>query len=84
MAWRVRVVAVPKASGLLASLFGGGGPAGGVVRALCTITAARPAEAKRWLSKLPYEIGPYETEQEARVTAQTLQDEGARCEMVEV
>jgi len=40
-----------------------------------------PGRAAKLLESLPKELARFNTEQEAKVAAQTLEDEGARCEI---
>jgi ribosomal protein L7/L12 len=82
--WVVTVTQAPPAPGFLAALFGAKGRRGEVVQALQSLTACSAGEGKRLLDKLPCKVGRYATEQEAKVAAQTLEDAGAHCEIMEL
>ena len=84
MPFCVKIIAVPKSQGFLARLLGGGGPTAAVIKAVETITAMRSGEIKQKLNKLPWRMSVFNTEQEAKVAVQTLNDDGIQCEIIEV
>lgn len=81
--WAVVIVQAPPKGGFLSSLFGGG-PRAKIAQAIESLTAIPAGRAGAMLDKLPAEVGRYETQQQAKVAAQTLEDAGAHCEMRQV
>lgn len=81
--WAVVIVQAPPKGGFLSSLFGGG-PRARVAQAIQSLTAIPTGRAAAMLDKLPAEIGRYDTQQQAKVAAQTLEDAGAHCEVRQV
>ncbi len=78
--YAVVITSAPPAGSFIAKLFGAD-PRKGLVQAVRSITAMDPGRAAKLLESLPKELARFSTEQEAKVAAQTLEDEGARCEI---
>ncbi|NSW58687.1 MAG: hypothetical protein HPY44_21960 [Armatimonadetes bacterium] len=78
--YAVVITGAPPAGNFLAKLFGAD-PRKRLVQAIRSVTAMDAARAAKLLDALPKELARFNTEQEAKVAAQTLEDEGARCEV---
>jgi len=81
--WAVVIVQAPPKGGFLSSLFGGG-PRAKIAQAIESLTAIPAQRAAAMLDKIPAEVGRYDTQQQAKVAAQTLEDAGAHCEVRQV
>ena len=78
--YAVIITGAPPAGNFLAKLFGAD-PRKGLIQAIRSVTAMDAGRAGKLLDALPKEMARFSTEQEAKVAAQTLEDEGARCDI---
>lgn len=78
--YAVIITGAPPAGNFLAKLLGSD-PRKGLIQAIRSVTAMDAGRAAKLLDSLPKELARFNTEQEAKVAAQTLEDEGARCDI---
>ncbi len=76
----VTIQAAPTPKPFLARLFGGDQHAE-LIKAIQSVTAMGAGEAKKLLKTLPREVGPFDTEQQAKVAARTFEEAGAMCQI---